>query len=133
MGFLEPETGLVVVERLDPTPHCLAVTIVAFFSETALVRFFGLVTVEAAPWSGAEFCFLRVAATALHGPVGIPQRKVRKGVVKCFAVELDDVGISPFVIGVTTSAVLFGRICLAPVKPFTRRTIRANFLVACQT
>jgi hypothetical protein len=69
----------------------------------------------------------------LHRFVSIMQLEIRKRVIECFAVELDYVGISPFVIGVTMVAFLLRRIRLSPVKPLACRPIGGGFLVACQT
>ena len=60
----------------------------------------------------------------------VPKCKISKGVVERFAIELDDVGISSLVIGVTMIAVLLCGIRLTPVKPLPRRPVRRDFLVA---
>jgi hypothetical protein len=132
MCALEPEPGLIVVERFDTTPYRLAVTIVARFPEAALVRIVLLMTVEAASRRVAELYLLRVTVAALHGFVSVPQLKIRKRVIEGLAIELDDVEVSPLMIGVTMGAILFHCIRLSPVKSLTCRSIRGCFLVACQ-
>ena len=62
----------------------------------------------------------------------VPQREIGKGVIKRFAIELDDVGISSLVIGVTMVAVLLRSIRLTPMKSLTRQPVRRNFLVTCK-
>jgi hypothetical protein len=73
-----------------------------------------------------------VAASALHGFVRIAQLKIRKGVIESFAVELDDVGVSPLVIGVTVGAILLRGIRLPSMKSLMREPIGGGFFVACQ-
>jgi hypothetical protein len=129
---LERESGPVVVERFYATPCRLSVTIVAPFAKTALVRIVRLVTLEAASGCLAELCRLRVTADALHGLVSSSELETRKSVIECLAVELDDVGISPLVIGVTMGAFLFCCIRLTPMKSLDQLTIGGNFFVARQ-
>ena len=132
MCALEPEPGLIVVERFDTTPYRFAVTIVARFPEAALVRIVHLMTVEAASRRVAKFYRLRVTAGALHGFVSVPQLEIRKRVIEGLAIKQDYVGVSPLMIGVTMVALLLRCIRLSPVKSLTRRSIRGCFLVACQ-
>ena len=89
-----------------------------------------LMAVEAAPGRLAEFRFLRMTAAALRGFVPVAQLEIRKGVIESLAIELDNVGVSPLVIGMTVGAVLLGRIRLPPVKSFMRQPVRGNFFVA---
>ena len=77
-------------------------------------------TVKAAPGSVTEFHRLDMAAAALHGRMRVAQREFRKRVIECFAIELNDVGISALVIGVTMVAVLLHGIPLASMKPLGR-------------
>ena len=60
------------------------------------------------------------------------QRVVRKAVIKCFSVELIDVGFATFVVGVTMPALLLQRIGLQPVESFPRLAIRRGFLMAIE-
>ena len=133
MCALERELGLVVVEWFDARPCCLGMTVVARFPKATLVRIDRLVTVEATSGRVAEFHGLGMTTATLHRFVRVMQLEIRKCVIECFAVELDYVGISPFVIGVTMGAFLLRRIGLSPVKPLVCRLIGGRILVACQT
>jgi hypothetical protein len=132
MCALERELGLVMIERFDTLPCRLDVAIVTCLSKAPFVRIARLVTIEAASGRAAEFYCLRVTADAQHGFVRVAKLEIRKCVIECFAVQLDDVGISPFVIGMTMVAFLFRGVRLTPVKSLTRRTVRSNFFVARQ-
>jgi hypothetical protein len=81
----------------------------------------------------AEFCRFGMTAAALHGPVCVSQCKLGRAVIERFAVELDDIGISSLVVGVTMGAILPRCIRLATVKPFASNEISSNFFVAFQT
>jgi len=117
MCALKWKLGLVVVERFDARPCCLSMTVVAPFPKATLVRIDRLVTVEATSGRVAEFHGLGMTTATLHRFVRVMQLEIRKCVIECFAVELDYVGISPFVIGVTMGAFLFCGIRLTSVKP----------------
>jgi hypothetical protein len=73
-----------------------------------------------------------MAAAAQYGLMGIAQLEIGKGVIKSFAIELHNVGISPLVIGVTMSALQLCRIRLSPMESFKCQPIRGDLLVACQ-
>jgi hypothetical protein len=133
MGAVKRELGLVVVVRLDARPCCLGMAVVAHFPKSTLVRIDRLVTVEAAPRRVAELYLLGMTTATLHRFVSVVQLEIRECMIECFAVELDDVGISPLVIGVTMGAFLFGGIRLSSVKPLARRPISGGVLVARQT
>ena len=126
---LERELGRVVVERLDAAPGGFAMTIVALFAKTPLMRIVRLMAVEATSGCVAELYRLHMATGALYRLMCVPQLEIRKCVIECFAIELNDVGVAPLVIGMTMGAFLFYCIRLTPVKPLTRRTIGGNFLV----
>jgi hypothetical protein len=132
MGALELEPGPVVVERFDAAPYRLPMTVVARFPKTPLVRIVRLMTIEAAAGGVAKMCGLRVASDTLHRLVSLPKLEIRKCVIERLAVQLDDVGISPLVIGVAMVAFLFRRLRLTSVKSLTDRKIGSNFLVARQ-
>jgi hypothetical protein len=132
MRPLEPELGLVMVERFDALPRPFSVAIVTCLSKASLVRIIRLMTVEAASGRVAKLYILQMTAAARHGFVGITQLEIRKGVVEGFAIELDDVGVSSFVIGVAVSAFLLRRIRLPRVESPTCQSIRCNFFVTCQ-
>jgi hypothetical protein len=129
---LEREFGRVVVERLRRPPGCLAMAIVAPLAEAPFVAIVRLMTVEAAPGRVAVFCRLRVTAVTLRGLVRVSELEIRKRVIERLAIELDDVGIPPLVVGVTARAVLPRRIRLTPVKSPGQLTVRGDFLVACE-
>lgn len=121
-----------MVERLDATPCRLAVAILARFPQPPLMRIIRLVTIDAALAGIAEFFRRPVTSIARNGLVRVPQRKIRKSVIEGLPIELDDIGISPLVIGVTLGAIMSCGIRLTPMKSLTRRSIRSNVLVARQ-
>ena len=133
MCALKRELGLVVVERFDPRPCCLSMTVVARFPKATLVRIVRFVTVEAASGRVTEFYRLSVTAVTPHGFMRVAQFEICKGVVERFTIELDDIGVSSLVIGVAMGAFLLSRVRLPPVKSFGRRPIGSNVLVTCQT
>jgi hypothetical protein len=132
MRSLQRELGLVMVERLHATPCGFAMTIVARFAQTPLMRIVRLMTVEAATRGVAELYILCVTAVALHRLVSGPKPEIRECMIECLAIEQDDVGISPFVVAVTMRALLFRRIRLTPVKPVGQLTVGGSFFMACQ-
>lgn len=121
-----------MVERLDATPCRLAVAILACFPQPSLMRIIRLVAVDASLAGVSEFFRRPVTSIARNGLVRVPQRKIREAVIEGLPIELDDIGISPLVIGVTLGAIMFRGIRLTPVKSLTRRPIRSNVLVARQ-
>jgi hypothetical protein len=130
MCTLERELRPVVVERLDQGPCGLAMTIVAGFPKTPLMRIVRLVTIEAAYGRVAELCRLRVTADARYCFVCVAEREICQFVIERLAVQLDDVGISPLMVCMTMIAFLSFCIQLTPVKSLTGRTVRGNFFVA---
>jgi hypothetical protein len=86
MGTLKRELRPVVVERFDQMPCRLAMTIVAGFAKTALMRIVRLVTIEAASGRVAELYRLRVTADAPHCLVCVPEPEIRKFVIESLAV-----------------------------------------------
>jgi len=132
MGVLQRELRFVVVERLDATPPCFTVTTVAHLAETSPVGIVRLVAVEAAPRSVAEFYVLRMTADARHGFVRVPKFEIRERVIEGLAVQLDDIGLAPLVVGMAMVAVLFHCLGLTPVKSFARPAVFGRFLVASE-
>ena len=130
---LQRKPGLVVVERLCASPYGFAMTIIARFPQTPLMRIFRLMTIEATPWCVAELHILCVTAVALQRLVGASKLEIRGCVIKCLAIKHDDVGISPLVIGMTISALLFRCIRSPPVKSPDQLTIDGRLSMACQT
>jgi hypothetical protein len=129
---LERKPGRVMVELLDLAPGGFAVAIVAFFAQAPFVGINSLVTVEAASGRLAEFDRWRMTTGARHCSVGIPKREIRKGMIECLAVQLDDVRFPSLVIGMTMVAFSFGRIRLVSMKSLSGRPVRCNFLVTCK-
>jgi hypothetical protein len=132
MGVLQRELRFVVVERLDTTPPCFAVTTVAHLAETSLVGIVRLVAVEAASRSVAELYVLRVTTDARHGFMCIPKFEIRERVIERLPVQLDDIGLAPLVIGMAMVAVLVYCLGLTPVKSFARPAVVGRFLVASE-
>jgi hypothetical protein len=128
----ERELGLVMIERLDASPCRFGMASFAFLAQAPLVRIDCLMTVEAASGRLAELCRLDVAPVALRGSVRIAQLKIRKGVIESLAIELNDVGLSPLVIGMAVGALLLDRIRLPSMKSLMSEPIRSDFLMACQ-
>jgi len=130
MRPLKRKPGLVMVERFHAAPRRLAMTIVARFPETPFMRIVRLVTVETPSGGVAELDRCGMTAHARHRLVGVPECKIRKCVIERLAVQKDDVGIPPLVIGMTMDAFLVSGIRLTPVKSLSHRTVRSNVLVA---
>jgi hypothetical protein len=133
MRSLKPELGLVMIERFDPLPCGLKMAVVAGFSEASFMWITRFVTIEAAPGCISKFYRLRVTAAALDRFVSIAEFEVRECVVECFAIKLNNVGGSPFVVGMAVSAVLFSRIRLPSVKLLAFLTIDGNVFVTRET
>src|SRR5258708_34394240 len=108
-------------------------TVIARVAQTPLMRIVCLMTIEAAPGGIAELYLLGVTAVALHGLVSVAKLEIRRCVIECLAVKQDNVGITPFVIAMTTGTFLFRCIGFTPMKSLDRLTIAGNFFVAAQT
>lgn len=130
VGAVKRKLCLAVIERLDPTPAVLAVATVAFVAEALLVGIFRLVTVEAAPRRATESDLGRMAAAALHRFVAALELEVCKGVIERFPIELDNVDVSPLMVGVAVFAFLAQGISLAAMEPFPVPAIGGDVLVA---
>jgi hypothetical protein len=130
MRALQRKPGPIVVEGLDATPRDLGMTIVAGLAKSTFVPIVRLVAVEAASRRVAKLYRLPMATVALHCFVRVFQLEIRKCMIEGLAVELDDVGISPLVIGVAMAAILRPRVRLPAVKASSELTIRGDFLVA---
>ncbi len=128
--IMERKSRRGVIERLDAEPCRLVVALVARLSQAPLVRIAVLMTVKAASRGVAEFRCLRMAAAAGHRNMRVPQREIRESVVKGLAIQLDDIGVPPRVIGVTVIAVLFGSGRPTSMKSLVRGAISGDFLVA---
>lgn len=124
--------GLVVVVCLHLTPRGFAMTVVAGFLKTPLMRIDRLVTIEAASRSIAELYILCMTAVALHRFVSFSKREIRECMVERLTIKEDDVGIFSLVIGVTNGAFLFRRVSLTPVKTPCRLPIGCSFFMACK-
>jgi len=130
MSTLKTELRLVVVERLEAPPRRLAMAIVAGLPKTPLVRIVCLVTIEAPSGRVAELDLPRVTVAARYRPVGVPQLEIRESMIEGLAVELDDVGLSSHMVGMTMGAFLFLRIRLPPMESPARRLVRRDVFVA---
>jgi hypothetical protein len=129
---LQRKPGLIVIKRFCAIPCDFAMTIVARWPKTPLMRIICLVTIEAAPGGVAKLDILCVTAVAWHSLVGVPKLEIRGRVIECLSVKQDDVSISALVIGVTMGAFLLRRIGLTPVKSLERLAVGSGFFVACQ-
>jgi hypothetical protein len=123
---------LAVVEWFDAAPGLLAMTIVTPLSKASFMSIAGLVAIEAASRRIAKLDRLHVTAIATHCLMCTLEVEIRDCVIECFPIELDDVGRSPLVIGMTMVAFLCPRVGLTPVEPFSQPAIRSDFLVACE-
>lgn len=122
-----------MIERLDARPTIVVVAALARFAKSTFVRIDRLVTTHAAAWRTAEFSRRIVTLVAGDRDVSTVEREIRETVIKCLAIELNDVRAAALVIRVTRSAFLFRRVCLAPVKTPARQPIRSNLFVARKT
>lgn len=130
VGALEGEFCLAVIECLDAAPAILAVAAIALLTEPLFVRLLRFVAVVAASGGTAEGDCCRVAAVAAYRLVAALELEVRGGVIEGLAVELDDIGVSPLVVGVTVLAVLVQGVRLAAVKASTIPAVIGRLLVA---
>ena len=126
------EFGTSVIEWLDAAPSLLGMTTLARFPEAAFVRIARLVTIEAACGRGAKLRGFHMTAGAWHPGVCIPEAEIRARVVERLGVQLHDVGISPFMIGVTMGAFLLRRSRVAAVKASSGLAVGALLLVAIE-
>ena len=65
--------------------------------------------------------------------VSTVEREIRETMIKCLAIELNDVRAAALVISVTRSAFLSHRVRLAPVKAPALQPICSNLFVARKT
>ncbi len=101
--------------EINIVPAGLIVAIGAQFRGVFIVRLVFRVTGIAFGWGVTMLFFLRMAVYALGFSVIAQQFEIRKPVIECLFVENDDVGISPFVIGVaSTHTHLRGRLANLP-------------------
>jgi len=129
MRALQRKLGGVVIERLQMQPSVFTVALVAFLAELALVRIARLVTVEAESGRAAKLGRLHVTFVAGRGLVGALQAEIRGRVIECLAIELHDVDVPAFVVGMADPAFLLGRVELVAVKAPARQPIRCDILV----
>lgn len=104
MGAFQLESGFAVVERLYLFPIRLTMATVAFFTKPAFMQVGLFVAVKTTTWCLAESHFLLVTSVALDLFVGALERVVRKGVIKCLPIELNNVGIPPLMVCMTMIA-----------------------------
>ena len=129
MGPFEGEPCLGVVKCLDARPSILVVAALARLAEPTFVRIDCLVTIHAPPGRAAEFSRGLVTLAAGDRGVNTVEREICEDVIKCLAIELNNVGAATFVIGVTISAFLFRGVPLAPVIAPTRQAIRSDLFM----
>ena len=122
-----------MIERLDARPTIVVVAALARFAKSTFVRIDRLVTTHAAAGRIAEFSRCIVTLVAGDRDVSTVEREIRETVIKCLAIELNDVRAAALVISVTRSAFLFRSVRLAPVKAPARQPIRSNLFVARKT
>jgi hypothetical protein len=124
--------GLGVIEGLYATPGFLAMTVIAFFPQLALVRIVRLVTVETPTGRLAVFlslCMATIAACALVRP---RKDKVGEGMIEGLAVELNNVNCAPLVVGMTRIACSLRRFGVAAMEAAHLLPIHGDRLVARQ-
>ena len=105
-----------MVEHFDARPTVLVVATLARIAKSAFVRIDRLMTIHAAAGRAAEFGRGLVTLVAGDRDVSTVEREIRETVIKCLAIELNDVRAATLVISVTISAFLFRRVRLASVK-----------------
>src|SRR5215469_992518 len=132
MSAAKRELRLVVVERLDTTPSRLTVTTLTILPEPPFVGIARLVAVEATPRSVAELHGLHVTVGAGHLLMRLAKHEIRQRMIEGLAVEQDDIGIAPLVIGVALAALLLACIRAKPMKPPSRLTVGGDLLVTGQ-
>jgi hypothetical protein len=119
-----------MVEHFDARPTVLVVTALARFAKSTFVRIDRLMTIHALAGRTSEFRRCIVTFVAGDRDVSTVEREIRETVIKCLAIELNDVRAATLVISVTISAFLFRRVRLASVKAPARQPIRCNLFVA---
>ena len=132
MSAHEPKPGFVVIERFDATPRCLAMAALACLAKTAPVRINGLVTVEAASRRVAQLYALQVAASTLHDLVCVLEHEICERMIEGLAIELDDVGAAPLVVGMTMVAIEVSRLRLTAMEAATQQAVRRGIFVTSQ-
>ena len=119
-----------MIERLDACPTIVVVAALARFAKSTFVRIDCLMTIHAQAGRTAEFRRCIVTLVAGDRDVSTVEREIRETVIKCLAIELNDVRAAALVISVTIAAFLFRRVRLAPVEAPPRQSIGSNLLVA---
>ena len=113
-------------------PSLLGVAVIAFLAQPALVRIVCFVTAETAPGGLAVFHALCMAAIAACSLVGTHQCEVGERMVEGLAIELNNVELTPFVLGVARLALPFRCFGVAPVESTRGLPVCSNRLVAGQ-
>jgi len=125
------EVRRVVVERRIG-PVARVVTVRALGAELAFMRFIFAVTVDALTGSITMLGFGFVTAGALCLEMLAQQLEVRDGMVKGLFVEAEDIGVAPYVIGMTGVAGVVANVVRFAVKTCTRLGVARDVLVAVQ-
>ena len=105
-----------MVEHFDARPTVLVVAALARFAKSTLVRIDRLMTIHALAGRTSEFRRCIVTFVAGDRDVSTVEREIREAMIKCIAIELNNVRTATLVISVTISAFLFRRVRLASVK-----------------
>jgi len=133
MRALQRKLGGVVIERLHVQPSVITMALVAFLSKLALVRIDRLVAIDTKSGRVAKLDGLGMTIAAGGRLVGTIKTEIRGRVVEGLAIELHDIGVSAFVVGVAHPAFLVRRIELTPVKFSARQAVRGDLLVTFKT
>jgi hypothetical protein len=122
--------GFLVVIEKSLVPGDFLVAVLAFLAQSFKVRLVGLMAGIAIHWR-FPMLFLRVMAVgAFDCGVRPLQGKVRESVVKRVLIQVDDVFVSSFMVGVTEFAFFFGNIFFQSVKSLFINNVFIHYLVA---
>ena len=132
MAAVEAKPGCIEMIEVDASKGLLAVARVTVVAEMAVVHVVVCVTGMAFANSLAVPRSGLVAAGARRIGVCAEQRKIRCRMVEQIRQQSDHVGVPPFVLGVTGSAFVAGRVRIAAVETGCRADVRRNFLVTVE-
>lgn len=133
MCALKRKLRCVVVERLGRAPSNLVVARVAFFAKSPLMLIVPPMAIETESGRFAKLDALVMALVAPGRLVGARKREICEGVIERLPIELDNICVFPFVIGVAIFALLFRCIGLAPMETPACQPVRCDVLMACKT
>ena len=133
VGPIKGEFRFAVVEWLDTAPAILAMATVALLTEPLLVRVLRLVTVVAASRGAAERHRRGVASVTAYCLVAAFEFEIGGDVIEGLTIELNDIGVTAFVISMAVLAFLAQGIRVAAVKTPPVATISIDVLVTGDT